>query len=84
MYTPHALLLRIMQNIFNVYFIKGVPRNITIQDIKITKYPSPDSWHFQNLVCLFYSAFNITRDMKDMKNLVQISTILVLINKIII
>ena len=72
MYTPHALLLRIMQNTYNVCFVKGVPRNITIQDIKITKYPSPG-------ISKIWSALNIT---PDMKNLVQISTILVLIHKI--
>ena len=47
-----------------------------ILEIIITKFPL--SCHFQNVVCLF-CAFNIARDMK---NFVQISTILLLFNKI--
>ena len=45
-------------------------------EIIITKFPL--SCHFQNVVCLF-CAFNIARDMN---NFVQISTILLLFNKI--
>ena len=46
-----------------------------ILELIITKYP--ESWHFQNVVCIV-CACNITQDLK---NSVQLSTIIVLFNK---